>query len=540
MRSHFFFLLLFALVFFLIACDTQPRIEHIEYFSGRHGLTFEFMENSPPPRVYSGQSVPISLVVNNEGAFDVADGLQAQIRLSYDNLYLVGDASQASSWDPESLLFPLRGKSAYWPVGESRFLVAGLLQAQSLGPRTGVDTTISVSLCYPYMTTLAHQVCVDSDPYNLDARSQPCSAEDLTLSNQGAPVAVTMVDFESLPYGTQEIVVSSQRPDTTSEGELIGTSGEEVIERQPLIKPVFTLSIKNVGDGQVVRAREFDSQGSCVASGDGLPSSSVLVRAYLGSRQLFCSPSRDLDSNDPVALAKLISGQTQVVCSLANDDVIASTTNYFDLFRVELAYVYQVRDNVRLEISDTIKQYEPPSLLEVSCSDFHGDYEACKTMSQMGEFVGGVDCYYCEASDSCLTKSGCANNCDGFAHSDAFTRRCVGDCPITNPGISVRLAPGKLSSILTCSEPSGLVNLDLDRCGCNGFSYLFTQDRSSCEDDIVGASGIDGQVVDGRWQATVFTPQEVISGLDSGEDWYLCARSRGANGRWSSVRVIKI
>ncbi|MBN1275367.1 hypothetical protein JXA12_03675, partial [Candidatus Woesearchaeota archaeon] len=232
-------LLLFLLLVLSLSlgCDRQVRYEDVNYYEGRDGLVFEFVENSPAERVYPEELVPVSIRVHNQGSFDLSSvypayynghesmvPMYATATLIYDDFFFFEDESflDAGARSREELF--LAGKSPYWPEGESRVVTLGMLQARSPGPqRLGADTDVSVSLCYPYETILTTPVCVASDLN--EARPGDCLPEDLSFRDQGAPVAVTHVEVKSVPVRLERVLVD------------YGRGPEEVL--QTVVRPVF-------------------------------------------------------------------------------------------------------------------------------------------------------------------------------------------------------------------------------------------------------------------------------------------------------------
>ncbi|MBD3209069.1 hypothetical protein GF367_01465 [Candidatus Woesearchaeota archaeon] len=474
---------LLVLVLLITGCgDRQQPVETIDYFQGSEGLTMSFLENSPPEKVFAGQSYLVSVMVENNGAFTLpnydgvigapSESLYGTLTLIYDPFYFEedGGADRALGSTEKRLFF--NGRSAYWPEGESRLVTVGMLHVKNLTFRTGADARLMVSACYPYETLLSEEVCIDTDPYNRDERVQVCEAEDLSLQDQGAPVAVTKVEFESLPAGLQNTLVTAQEPLTDAEGNFLGTrlvTREEVVT---LVKPVFTVIVKNGGGGQVVRAREPGLMASCIKQprDEGYTSNAVKVTGLLGNRELVCNPPMPVFIDDVA----------ETVCMVDSDDVISVASNYLDTLQLRLSYVYQSRISVDVEIDDSLQQYEPPALLDYRCSDFHHDYESCRAFGQQGAGLDALDCYYCESTGACLSgASACSSACDGLS-GDAYSRRCTSPCPAVDPLVSssVDVLTQRLS--VTCSMKGDA--RDRRRCGCQSLAYKVVDDIAACDD----------------------------------------------------------
>jgi hypothetical protein len=466
-----FALLLLSLL--IAGCGPRESIEDIDYFS-------------------------VTLHVENEGAFslrrspiDGSESLSAKVTLMYDPLYFQEVESDFTSSDAGEIY--LDGKSAYWPGGESRLVTVGLLRANPLKTRLGADTEIMVGLCYPYETLLATEVCVDGDVFDDDTRSQVCQASDLSFVDQGAPVAITNVEVQNLPVGTIKQPITSQQPVVDNDGVFVGTRDvvrEEIIT---VVKPVFKLTLQNVGDGQVVRGRDVGRAGACLKmSEDDYPTASVVVTGTLGSRELAClNPA-----------PTLFDGSAEVTCMVKDGDDLAVVSNYKDYLQVRLSYMYQSRISATVKVEDTVKQYEPALVLTSRCDDFDGQYELCKSFGQQGAGLG-LDCYYCDASDKCLENKGLCENgaCATGREYDVVSRRCVGACPLTPPRVSATVNRNTGSVEVACSD--SVPAIDFHRCGCGEFMYKFVQNSSDCDDYPYGYAKKSGTVASSSVKASI-------------------------------------
>jgi hypothetical protein len=311
----------------LAGCGSRtPEYKDVNYFEGSDGVTFEFMENSPPERVFTGRSFPIAVMLSNKGAWNLAGDFYGSVSISYDPFYFEEPEQSKSALEGKRGRIELRGKSAYWPTGEERIETFAFLHPKDISPRAGAESTVMVSLCYPYATLLTTQVCVDADPYNLDEREQICEGEDLTFTDQGAPVAVTFIDYESIPAGVEEISALSYAP-TTVDGQF-AVHEIETLEAQALIRPVFEIHIEDVGDGHVVRARDFGEMKLC-APGETIEQAKKFVVALKNvSQQTSTGPSAPQAKINEMKSK----GYTQAWCGAHDCFFVSSTeSGIFDL-----------------------------------------------------------------------------------------------------------------------------------------------------------------------------------------------------------------
>ncbi|MBW2992430.1 hypothetical protein KY345_04400 [Candidatus Woesearchaeota archaeon] len=168
-----------------------------EYHKGFKGVEVEFVKGQPPTNVWENTDFPITLKIQNKGAYDIDIGLLAITG----NLYFIADEAQ------QGISFELEGKSQFNPEGEFGFekfsATAGTVED---------DTTDSffVVACYPYKTYASATICINPRVLEIDkAPEGECEVKTISLSGgQGAPVAVTKVEEEITPMGPDVLKLS--------------------------------------------------------------------------------------------------------------------------------------------------------------------------------------------------------------------------------------------------------------------------------------------------------------------------------------------
>jgi len=198
----------------------------------------EFFENAPPKEIFENSILPIGLRLYNEGAYDISGGyLSVGLENDYMEMYdgsLKSIHERVNFRDPEHIQFDLKGKTVEHPEGEEE-VITFTVNTKDLNVRDPQSEThmslVSITSCYEYQTKAVETVCIDTDVYGFKGRIETsdgkgaCEVKPLTLKSQGAPVAVTKIDGEMLP--------DKDDPST--------------------IKPRFTITVKNLGIGQVVK-----------------------------------------------------------------------------------------------------------------------------------------------------------------------------------------------------------------------------------------------------------------------------------------------
>jgi hypothetical protein len=316
-----FFILLVSIAFFLSSCDGNSAPPEINYFQGIKGVEISFLDNSPPKEAYEDSTFPVNLRVENRGAFDIIEEYYGILSLSFDPFYVeLFDVSSGGNIEAgkSSLILKgvqLYGKSKYHPSGRETFLSFPNFKAKPItGQREQPTTQISATLCYPYTTTLSQMICVDMNLYGENLRKQSCYQQDLALSDQGAPVAITQVEVENQPAG------------------------------RDLIRPVFTIHVQNKGSGVVLTPYDNPADMERVCSFKDLyreDFNTIRVEAVLShSTELVCSPN-------PI---KLFDNQGVTRCQVSDENLILGYQNYQTPLTVTLSYVYLTSLSSKIDI----------------------------------------------------------------------------------------------------------------------------------------------------------------------------------------------
>ncbi len=230
------YLIFILMILLLIGCKKQegykPTITSRDIYTGKEALTMEFLENAPPLEAYENSQLPIGLRMGNRGASNIK---QAYLSIGLEKEYVELDQNSLKSInqkadfkDPEHITFDLEGKTIENPKGEQEIITFSSLtkDLRKTDPQSEYhDTLVSITSCYEYETKAVETVCIDTDVYGFKKREKSCEVGTLTLNPQGAPIAVTKIESEMLPDKDQSST----------------------------IKPRFTITIKNLGKGEVVK-----------------------------------------------------------------------------------------------------------------------------------------------------------------------------------------------------------------------------------------------------------------------------------------------
>ena len=289
----------------------QAQLADSEFRKGTEGVVIAFLKNAPPDKIFEETLFPIALSIKNNGATDIG-ALSASSSLYTGNGYLAVGTEQAYvSVIPEGqFIQPIEnfhGKSPLSPKGSTDVKT---FEATSKRIGTQSEThpsTVFVTACYPYKTSLGTSICVDTDPFGLNNRKKVCTVKDLSFSGgQGGPVAITKIEARMAP---------SQDTDT--------------------IVPYFILTIENRGNGEVIRSDDNKLRDACSSNPlQYTDFNRIKVTATLGGLPLTCGIGDSFE-----ATLRLRNKKDMVNCYL-KDGVSKDIDPYTSPLRIDLDYGY--------------------------------------------------------------------------------------------------------------------------------------------------------------------------------------------------------
>lgn len=281
-------LLIIGICILLIGCGSKSPTE-TNYRTGTQGLTMDFIEGFPNSVVDENEPMPVILHLSNAGAADVNyDNIK--ITFNYDPLYIKGPTSYDFPQEGE-----FHGRSIYYPDGEDQLIELFDFATNPLvGQREKPETNFYTQLCYDYNTIYVDEVCIDVEQFLRTGRKQTCTANSLTGTSQGGPLAVTSV-----------IVKNAMVPQTR------------------MIRPSFEVTITNVGQGSVFPA------GTCAGH---QTTTGATIKAELLGVPLTCIP-QDL---------RFINGQAKTKCTVSEQtQLMQPQYNFNTPILINLSYSYQ-------------------------------------------------------------------------------------------------------------------------------------------------------------------------------------------------------
>lgn len=290
------------------------------YRTGAEGLVMNFIPGAPQSKMYADEDdveIPISIEVRNKGAYPTP----SDSGWEGNSVIFIGgyDKNIIDSWklgDDELGDTPivrldkktdvLEGKSINNPEGGY-----DLLEFTGTASFSDIDAdkytpNFLVTACYEYKTRANPNVCIDPRPFSTVNERKVCSIQDVSLTNQGAPVAVTKVESKALSNSIQ-----------------------------------FKIHFKNVGKGEVIA---IDNLEKCSPSKEKLEKSEMdlvkIKEVKVGSSSIKDKCGQLLSVGGQEGYARLINNQGFIVCNLKVDkDEVKSA--YTTPLYVELSYGYR-------------------------------------------------------------------------------------------------------------------------------------------------------------------------------------------------------
>jgi hypothetical protein len=157
-------------------------------------------------------------------------------------------------------------------------------------------------------------VCIDLNIYGENQRKQICTQANTAFSDQGAPVAITLIEAENQPVGNN------------------------------MVRPVFTIHVQNKGSGTVLTPYDNPAEMDRVCSFQDLyreDFNTVQVRAILSNdRELICTPN-------PL---RLFNNEGFTRCQVSDEGLILGYQNYQTPLTVTLSYIYLTSISKRINI----------------------------------------------------------------------------------------------------------------------------------------------------------------------------------------------
>ena len=298
-------LMLIIVVLFIQGCAFSSG-KTAQYNKGFTGLDIEYSSNLR--ELYEGDVANINLFLKNDGASDINNGV---LKLSIEENYLEikNDAKK---------YFELSGGSRDFPEGESSTTTFSILAKQLDEKSIERKTNFHITSCYDYGTDLSVDICIDSDIYNGN-KEKVCTPEvKSTGGGQGGPVTVSQVESRMI-YD----------------------------EENNKITPSFSITIKNKGQGTVIRKNKVDE----MCSSEGVDNDDFNI-INLKVEMLESGQMVTLECSQNIV--KLRDGEKKVICNY-NQGFGIDVGTYYTPLHISLKYGYMdvISKSIKIKKIDT-------------------------------------------------------------------------------------------------------------------------------------------------------------------------------------------
>ncbi len=299
--------------------SSTSSLENIR--QGTEGMVISFLTTYPKDIIVGGgegtgstkgigEDIIFTLRAENRGAYPEqgGPGMSGDIWLSGYDPRVITFAEEPYSGAIASLGMgdlQLYGKTPYGPVGDSGIIdFKGKINMDKL-TEGKYSPTILGNACYYYETAAQPQICIEKEPLALFVK-KACSAKDVSLSSQGAPVAVTKVEQLSTPSKVQ-----------------------------------FKITFKNVGKGMVINPKVGDCKKDSVAKIQRYDTDRIQIEEVsIAGSQLACSGTGTESAEKKVV--HLLDGTGFATCSIPLADVYTGTTPAFATpLNIRVSYLYK-------------------------------------------------------------------------------------------------------------------------------------------------------------------------------------------------------
>ncbi len=292
-------LFLFTVMFFLFSCTSGNNSSYEQVYSGNEGIVIQFLPDSPRSVYNQGEFINLQIEAINKGRFAYPAGIIALDGFDKQSLFFSSLQKQ---------LPQLEAKTENNPSGGSNFVQFDESLPVKVPYGDKYSTTIQATSCYQYQTIAQVNACIIPDISDIAKQKNVCSPRVITLSSQGAPVAVTQVEERV---------------------------AKDIVQ--------FLITVQNIGDGRVIQPDKLDQCPYLLKPKD---IDHIVVHAAIDTLgEAECgSNSLDKESNN---IVRLFDNKGLIVCKFITRPDISS---YETPLRITLDYGYSSSIQKNIEI----------------------------------------------------------------------------------------------------------------------------------------------------------------------------------------------
>ena len=312
------------------AKDSTKSVEDVRV--GTQGIILNFLPQAPPDKILVAQgadeklnSFDIILELKNKGAFPQPNEGTAPdgyvVLSGYDPNILTIEAQDGSNKNWQNFgTKTLEGKSSINPNGGQDIMTfKAKVDVDALNVER-YEPMFLATACYPYRTVAGPSVCIDPNPYSTVKSKKVCEVQSISLTSQGAPIAVTRVDEEAFTTKTQ-----------------------------------FKITIKNVGGGDVLKSIsdqctliDRENIDKVYVSNVAVARKGLECRPFVGSQSVSEQGSSGFNG-----YVRLVNGEGYIICELLKEHY-RSNTEFTTPLTIELNYNYRNSIEKKMQIKKEI------------------------------------------------------------------------------------------------------------------------------------------------------------------------------------------
>lgn len=288
-------------VLLLTACWSNTPQQRALY-TGSDGIKMSFPQQNNFKQ-FTNETFSIAIRLENDGATTITKDNPAWVTALYDPATISFVEIMGPTGSPIQRPFPvfIAGRSRDVSLGEVTYLDATFKTLMLTSNRQTAKAPITFSICYPYNSIFIKNVCVDRDYFNTES-TKICTAQIVTDSSQGAPVAVTSIE-------------------------------PRFSNQQGLVQPQFRIHIENLRDGYVLYKNTTSSLDVCLlgANFNKTEFGKAYIEASLNTVPLSCGTDND-------NIVRFERNSADIVCRLETS--MMAGANYETPLIINLRYFY--------------------------------------------------------------------------------------------------------------------------------------------------------------------------------------------------------
>ena len=318
-KFYLMFILLSLLV--LTSCSNVVQQQSdLSYHTGTQGLEFEF--HGLLQKLYEATDFQILVQLYNKGAYDIQEAYVV-VTLEKDYMEFTHDSTALQS------ITKLQGKSILNPIGDFVLLKYNMKTREIDKTSQYHDSLVTITACYKYMTDIISEVCIDPHFYDLAPTNKACEVKDLSLGDQGAPVAISNVEVKMLPNG------------------------------ENFVRPQFIIHLQNRGNGHIIN---YKSEGGIkkICSEEQLDYNNwnllqVSKVAFNNDQFIFDVNNKGTNTiecvpNPNEKLLRLQNEEAVIRCTVTGNGISKTEAAYITQLQIKLDYGYTVSQSEKIKI----------------------------------------------------------------------------------------------------------------------------------------------------------------------------------------------